>query len=175
MQNFFTADTHFWHSNIIRYCNRPFSSIEEMHSVIIRNWNQRVKQEDTVFCIGDWGFKKSTEASDAPKNCYDSVREQLNGRIILLKGNHDSNNLVETIIHNVVISHGGYKIFLVHNPKHANPNYVLNLVGHVHQSWKIKKLTENSTMINVGMDVWGFKPIKVNEILGEYSYWKKQQ
>ena len=57
VNTFFTSDTHFGHANIIKYCNRPFSSLEEMNSTIIRNWNEMVKPEDTVFFLGDFCFK----------------------------------------------------------------------------------------------------------------------
>ena len=42
-----TSDTHFNHKNIIEYCNRPYSSVEEMNKAIIDNWNSVVKDEDT--------------------------------------------------------------------------------------------------------------------------------
>lgn len=173
MQYYFIADPHWFHYRICIYCKRPFSSLEDMHTTMIRNWNERVKPEDTVFCIGDWGFKKSSEAYDAPKKCFESIKEQLNGSVILIKGNHEASNDIKTIIHNMVIAIGGHKIFLVHDPKNANPNYTLNFVGHVHQNWKFKKLTDTSTMINVGVDVWNFRPITINEILSEYTNWKK--
>lgn len=173
MNNYFTSDPHFFHYNIIKYCKRPFISLEEMHSAIIRNWNQIVKKEDTVYCIGDWGFTKSNEAYDAPRNCVKPIEEQLNGKIIVLQGNHDKTNHVKTIIQNMVIKIGGHKIFLVHDPLHANSNYDINFVGHVHNAWKFKKLTTKSIMINVGMDVWNFKPVTINQILSEYSTWKK--
>ena len=46
---FFTSDTHFHHANIIRFCNRPFRDVEEMDEILIRNWNEVVGPEDTVF------------------------------------------------------------------------------------------------------------------------------
>ena len=60
MNYFFTSDLHLGHKNIIKYCNRPFSSLEEMNRIIIRRWNERVKVEDIVFVIGDFCFRNSS-------------------------------------------------------------------------------------------------------------------
>jgi calcineurin-like phosphoesterase family protein len=54
----FTSDTHFSHNNIIRYCNRPFSNVEEMDEVLINNWNNKVKQNDDVYHLGDIIFSR---------------------------------------------------------------------------------------------------------------------
>lgn len=53
----FTSDQHFFHGNIIKFCNRPFENIEIMNKVIIDNWNECVGDEDVVFSLGDfvWG------------------------------------------------------------------------------------------------------------------------
>ena len=48
---FYTADTHFGHANIIRFCDRPFSSVEEMDRIMIENWNKRVQHEDSIYVI----------------------------------------------------------------------------------------------------------------------------
>ena len=50
---YFTADTHFDHANIIRFCNRPFETVEEMNEALIANWNRKVHANDTVFIIAD--------------------------------------------------------------------------------------------------------------------------
>jgi calcineurin-like phosphoesterase family protein len=55
---FFTSDTHFYHTNIIKYCNRPFSSVEEMNQKLIENWNNTISEHDTIFHLGDFMFKK---------------------------------------------------------------------------------------------------------------------
>jgi len=78
---FFTADTHFGHKNIIKYSYRPFSSVTEMEETIVHNWNSRVKQDDTVYHLGDFAFVNKSE-----KN---RLLHRLNGNICLIKGNHD--------------------------------------------------------------------------------------
>lgn len=79
MTIFFTSDSHFGHVNIIKYCNRPFSSVEEMDEVLIQRWNEKVKDNDFVYHLGDF-----TLGEDAQK--YFS---RLKGQIIVLPGSHD--------------------------------------------------------------------------------------
>jgi predicted phosphohydrolase len=74
-----TSDTHFSHANIIRYCNRPFSSVEEMNAAMIDNWNSEVSAGDVVLHLGDVGFGPAGLA------CI----QQCRGRKILIRGNHD--------------------------------------------------------------------------------------
>ena len=78
VNRFFTADTHFHHINIIKYCKRPFSDIKEMNEVLINNWNKKVKNKDIVYFLGDFGFYECC-----------NILPRLNGSIILIKGNHD--------------------------------------------------------------------------------------
>lgn len=86
----FTSDLHFHHRNICKYCNRPYNSLEEMHEALITNWNSVVKEDDTVFLLGDMGF------------CgYEKLKEllsRLNGNIILVTGNHDAPSVVQHLL-----------------------------------------------------------------------------
>jgi len=96
--------------------------------------------------------------------------KQLNGKIIFLKGNHDKNNSTASIIENMTIRYGGMNIYLVHRPNNARSDFMLNLVGHVHDKWKACKVKNSMiTLINVGVDQWNFMPIDINEILSYYS------
>lgn len=79
----FTSDTHFGHANIIEYSSRPFASVDAMDAQLILNWNRVVKPQDEVYHLGDIFLCNAGKAS--------SIRQQLNGRIYLILGNHDKN------------------------------------------------------------------------------------
>ena len=78
---FFTADQHFGHENIIRFCNRPFGSAEEMDRELIRRHNEVVSPGDTVVHAGDFAFRNAR-----PPQSY---LEELNGEHVLVRGSHD--------------------------------------------------------------------------------------
>lgn len=191
MTYWFISDTHFGHANIIRYCNRPFLkegdltskgfwtseqiSLERckwMDEIIIKNWNERVKKGDVVFFLGDFCFRKSAEAPEG--NVFEYYRNQLNGDIIFIKGNHEKSNKVKTIIEHIKIKHGGKAIFLTHNPQFANLNYSLNFCGHVHDKWKIKKI-KRTIIVNLSVENWDYYPRNINEIFSEIEKWKKRK
>lgn len=82
---FFTSDTHFCHSNVIGFCKRPFSSVEEMDEALIKAWNEVVPPNGIVFHLGDFAF------GDIEK--WRPIVSKLNGDIVLIKGNHDIKQL----------------------------------------------------------------------------------
>jgi calcineurin-like phosphoesterase family protein len=83
---FFTSDQHFNHTNIIKYCHRPFNNIEHMNEEIIKRWNSKVTSKDCVYVLGDFVF--------IPKiKIISEIVNQLNGRIFLLKGDHGNINM----------------------------------------------------------------------------------
>jgi calcineurin-like phosphoesterase family protein len=77
----FTSDTHWGHNRIIELCHRPFSSLEEMDKALIDNWNSVVKENDTVFHLGDFAWGSVEQ--------WETIISQLKGQIVLIKGNHD--------------------------------------------------------------------------------------
>lgn len=97
----FTSDLHFWHKNICKYCNRPFETMEEMNQALIDNWNSVVKEDDTVFVLGDMGF--------CGYDKLEPLMSQLNGKKYLIQGNHDSDKIVFRLYEANIIE-GYYKM-----------------------------------------------------------------
>jgi len=164
---------HLGHANIIKYCNRPFTSLDEMNNTLIRNWNERVKTDDIVFHIGDFCFRNSVggKIGEGIQVKAKEWEARLNGKIIHIKGNHDSSNGVKPIIENIVIKHGGKRINLVHKPEDANINYEINFTGHIHSKWSILKMSrfnKETYCINVGVDVNRFRPVSFDELMKVY-------
>ena len=75
------GDTHFGHSNIIDYCDRPFDTVEEMDKTMVKLWNRRVSEDDLVLHFGDVFFCSTDYMFD--------IMDKLNGNIYLIRGNHD--------------------------------------------------------------------------------------
>ena len=155
----FTSDFHFGHANIIKYCARPFKDVSHMDRTLINNFNARVKPTDTTYVLGDFSFFSK----------YQYYREQLNGEIVFIKGNHDK----QKWLHAGVMNLGNESLYLVHNPINSKKNYHKILCGHVHEKWKFKE-EDGQTFINVGVDVWNFMPVNYNEIIKEYNKWKDE-
>lgn len=170
---FFTSDTHFGHSKIIDYCKRPFSSIEEHDKTLIQNWNNVVGQDDTVFHLGDFAYGNSQFISN--------IIKQLNGNIILIKGNHDLRNMNPTlynifsdVVYQARILIDKQTVYLNHFPflcfEHGDinlykDNYSVQLFGHVHSGPLTSSEDVNRlnilfpTQYDVGVDNNNFTPI----------------
>ena len=162
---FFTADQHFNHPLLARL--RGFEETPEgvakMNEKLIRDHNERVREEDTVFSLGDFlvhGYKPGPGQRKKAAEFLDL----LHGNVVLIKGNHDENNGVPAFIDSAQIFHGGKLINMCHKPEDYMQAYPLNLVGHVHSNWKTKHLIDHCTLVNVGVDVWGFRPITIQDV-----------
>jgi calcineurin-like phosphoesterase family protein len=180
---FFTSDHHFSHNNIIRYCQRPFSSVEEMDQEMIHRWNETVAPEDTVYYLGDFSLSLKP---------VESVTPLLHGKKLLIMGNHDVchpfnkkraargrevyfKSGFESLELESSIEIAGRTVLLHHLP-YLNPSVTDKygstydpyrpkdkgqwlLCGHVHQNW-----LQQERMINVGVDVWDFYPVPITKI-----------
>lgn len=154
MNYWFTSDYHFGHANIIKHCLRPFKTVNEMDNKLINNHNSLVAPDDVVYFLGDF----------STNNTAQKYLKRLNGNFVFIKGNHDHKNKIGSLTIGAIIEHYGKQLFLVHDPKEYEPAFSINLVGHVHTLWRIKKI-DDTILVNVGCDVWNFRPIQLKTIL----------
>ena len=161
----FISDSHFFHGNIIKYCNRPFSSVDEMNSALVKNWNNTVSNEDRVYHLGDFSFAHGNRFP-ATKNIYD----QLNGYKILISGNHDDDDTkfmfnefhdyLEVSVNNhfVVMCH--YPL-LSFNRMHKG---AVHFYGHVHNQTPLHAPTNS---YNICVEMQDYRPKSLFEIIGK--------
>lgn len=175
MSTFFTSDTHFGHANIIKYCNRPFSSVEEMDEQLITNWNSKVTPNDIIYHLGDFAFYPPEKITD--------LLDRLNGTKVFIPGNHDK-NLVKAITNTpkldrfldnplleVTLTSDDEKIkfvlchyaMRVWNGSHWGS---IHLYGHSHGS--LQEDIESRSM-DVGVDTNNYTPYSLEDILA-YMY-----
>lgn len=172
----FTSDHHFGHANCIKYCNRPFSSIEEMDQALIDRWNEIVGPKDTVWHLGDftlgtWGIA-------------DKYLKQLQGNIQILGSlfHHDRRWIpnpgdrlktktgwlyVRQCVEAIEYDLAGYgpencAIILCHYPfavwdrKHYGS---WHLHGHSHGKYK-----GEGKILDVGVDCHNFYPVSLEQV-----------
>ena len=164
---YFISDTHFHHSNIIKYCNIPFKDINEMNETIISNWNSIITKDDVLYHLGDFCLSNDDEIK--------SIFNRLNGSKILIRGNHARKSVkfyenigFEVLTHAPIVL-DEYKLMLSHVPLpdvKIKDGYI-NLHGHIHNK-KIsddypKNYSENRH-INLSVDSTDFKPVSLGEI-----------
>jgi len=171
-ETFFTSDTHFYHEQDFLYKPRGFESTEEMNEAIVERWNSVVHTGDLVYHLGD-----------VVMGHYDvNILKRLNGIIVLVRGNHDTDNklrdiyatgrlAVNTCKTSELIKFGKLSLFLCHYPvltanfddKHFN-QHVISLHGHTHQkgNWLFP---DNPFIYHVGMDSHNSTPVHIDEIV----------
>ena len=167
---FFTADTHFGHKNIIKYCSRKHINVDEMDWSIIEAWNSVVRQNDRVYHLGDVAFSKPEKAKH--------LLYHLKGRIFLIKGNHDSKHFIKVcgdrfewikeIFELSMISPGRdkQKIVLCHFPLltwNKSHRGAWHLHGHCHGTLPTDLKTPR---LDVGIDSMGYVPVSYERIDG---------
>lgn len=171
---YFTSDLHLGHKNILKLSNRPFSTIEEMDEILIRNWNDKVKGCDTVYIVGDLIYK-----SQEPEKYL----KELKGKKVLIIGNHDSGWLGKIDVEKYFIkttmlleqSLCNHIMTLCHYPmlewrgsrKDVNCKKLGYLVhGHIHNRVEDKylELFKSPHALNAGVDINNFEPVTFEEL-----------
>lgn len=156
---FFTSDTHFGHYNIIKYCNRPWKTTEEMNEGLIERWNSVVRPSDDVYHLGDFcmGGREPREFT-----------RYLNGRIHLIRGNHDKHvydqGFVDVVPYkelklnrkHIVLCHFPFRSW---NRQHHG---AWHLFGHVHGAMKFDDLL----CLDVGVDAVDsdYRPLSLDQV-----------
>lgn len=165
---FLTSDLHFWHTNIIKFENRPWKTVEEMNQGLIKRWNAVVSEGDTVYILGDLAF--------CAWNKLKPILEQLKGHKILIAGNHDNRWLrkvepgyFDEICKYKEIRYNGYDFVLFHHPiscwngmEHGS----IHLYGHIHSNSHDLPTGYNRTQsYNVGVDTNHYRPVDLDWII----------
>ncbi|SEP45808.1 Calcineurin-like phosphoesterase superfamily protein [Methylobacterium sp. ap11] len=161
MAVFFTADTHFGDTHILRQRGRLFASIAEHDETLVANWNAAVGADDEVWHVGDF-------AAHAERAHCAAIFARLNGVKRLVRGNHDSNRVldlpwadppVESV--RVTLREEGreWRLFLAHYAHRAWPGLwrgTRHLYGHTHGT-----LPDTTRSCDVGVDAWDYRPVRL--------------
>lgn len=173
---YFIADTHFQHDNIIGYCDRPFANANEMDEYMIEQWNSVVKPGDTVYHVGDFCFAKESdypELSGKERHVKTMAKfvARLNGNIVLIRGNHDPKSrtaAIETGIVSCVSELALGDMILTHKPKLDTPPICVNIHGHTHNKplQKLDKynIKDYTKFVCVSAELTNYKPISLAEL-----------
>jgi calcineurin-like phosphoesterase family protein len=162
----FTSDTHFNHQSIIHSCHREWKNVWAMNAYMIEKWNEVVKKGDIVYHLGDFALPNKGDGHDVGW-----IIDQLQGQIILIRGNHDHNirkledkfAKVEDLEY--VKGDGDdkkYRVMLCHYPMRtwrASCHGSWHLHGHSHGN-----LEPMGKMLDVGVDVHKFYPVSFTQV-----------
>ena len=157
----FTSDTHFGHEKVIKYSGRPWPSVSDMDAGLIKNWNSVVGKNDEVWHLGDFCWTKHPEI----------YREQLNGRIHLVLGNHDrrrmsmldAHQLFESVQEVKYLRFESQRFWLSHYAHRTWPKSnkgSFHLFGHSHND-----LPGLGRSMDVGVDAQKYTPISIQQVI----------
>lgn len=182
VKRYFWSDPHFYHTNSIKYCDRPFENADEMNHALIQNHNELVDDRSESYCLGDFGF--------ARYGLLLEIVKQLNGKKYLILGNHDKpirknraafehyfefiGDYLEITQQDHTLEHGKQKIIMFHYPmvtwNKAHYGSIL-CCGHSHGS--LNHWHEQTTSLDVGVDNNNYYPFsyeQIKEIMSKKKY-----
>lgn len=179
---YFTSDLHIGHNKEFIWKVRGFSSIEEHDTAILKRWNNIITNSDTVFILGDLCMSGNEKE-------WDRIYKVLNGKKIVILGNHDTINKISKYAIDYQMECQGlasiYKytkskiFYLSHYPTYT-ANYdnekrspLINLFGHTHQ--KENFFNNNPYMYHVGVDSHNCTPVSIEQIIKDIEKFKKEK
>ena len=155
------GDTHFDHANIIRYCHRPFRNAQEMNKTMVRNWNDTVKDRDTVYFLGDWAFGRGAKPA---KHWV----KKLKGHIISIRGSHDGRARGIRFKNSKVLLYGGHRFLLIHDPDKKPIDWHGWIIhGHKHNNNMIDYpfINGERKTVNVAVELINYRPLSIDTLL----------
>ena len=156
------SDTHFNHDNIIKYSCRPFKDVKEMNTALIKNWNDTVSDDDTIFFLGDFCYGRGNRHL-----------KKLKGRKVMIRGNHDRVHELNCDFHEYkILVYRGMQFALLHNPADI---FKLNALkdfngwlihGHIHNNdlETYPFINYQNCTVNVGADLTDYRPVSIDII-----------
>ena len=169
--NYYIADMHFGHANVLRFDNRPWETVEDMENALVERWNARVQKGDTVYILGDFCWQKELE--------WIRILNRLNGGKVLIVGNHDSSWMDRVDLSRYFVSvdpyleitDGSRLLTLCHYPlltwKHKLRQNSFMIHGHIHNDTTsdfFPLLAIRERALNAGVDINGFRPVTFGEL-----------
>lgn len=185
---FFTSDHHFGHQNVIAYCSRPFATTDEMNEYMVKVWNETVRPEDIVYYVGDFSLSKTMMQLYLPRlnglkkylvagnhdHCHPVhyKKEAKGERMRELYTASGFDDIWLDLGFQFVtgprfrVCHFPYggddpkneRTYLDQYRPKDNGEWLIH--GHVHEKWKVR-----DRQINVGVDVWNFRPVSIDDIV----------
>lgn len=160
---FFTADTHVGHSNIIKYCKRPFDTHEEMDEAMLDRFNSVLKPGDLLYHLGDVAW-----SSYPLDTWFTRLRTK---EVHLVKGNHDPKTT--TSYHGFRSVCDGLRTLSVSNVHFVLCHYpmrswvgrgrgTMQLYGHVHNT-----MPGIGRQMDVGVDTNNFYPWALEDVVAK--------
>jgi len=173
---FLISDTHFGHSNMYKFLHsdgtrvrKEFSCVEEGDETMVENWNRTVGVHDKVYHLGDVFINRKAR----------TILERLNGKKVLIKGNHDIFSLENytPYFRDIRGSHVLEKMVLTHIPIHPDTieRFKLNVHGHLHKYVVLNTDGDVDTRYySVCVEQINYTPIELGEViqrveLGSYN------
>jgi len=192
MNTFVTSDLHLGHGKEFLYKSRGFDSIEEHDRTLVKNWNETVSADDTVYILGDIMLKHTLEDTEFEYGL--SLLRRLNGKLIIIRGNHDSMdkleryktcpNVIRADLDALYLNYpevGSYHFYLSHYPCLVSQaklkpvkTALINLFGHTHQKETFftdpgvcegRFANGHPYMYHVGMDSHNMRPARLDDII----------